>query len=200
MRRGVVTYANIPLLIIIALFVDNLVIALGTVIGEGNTLYNLNVLRFWLALLTALLALFAGDVVRRSNQWKAKRAEVGVMMWIVTAGLLVLQLTTETLSVKLKPEEEYGVLRYVPQEVPGPPWMILIVLILLLVSSMIIWKRQRWPWMFFGIILMSVGSVVDLPIQSTAVTNVFELLLMSSLLATVLYQDHTEFRNKYRLN
>lgn len=41
--------------------------------------------------------------------------------------------------------------------------MVLIVAAVLLITGAMVWKRQRWPWMFGGALVMTIGSAVKLP-------------------------------------
>lgn len=88
------------------------------------------------------------------------------------------------------PKEEYGVLSYGSSEPPtGPPLMVLVVAAVLVVAGALVWRRQKWPWLFIGAVVMTIGSGVQLPLDSGAITNAFELALMVSIMATKAFQD-----------
>lgn len=96
----------------------------------------------------------------------------------------------EVRGLNLVAREEYGVLSYTNAEPSsGPPLMVLIVAAVLLIAGAMVWKRQRWPWLFAGALIMTIGSGVELPIDSGAVTNAFELVLLVSVIATKAFQD-----------
>jgi hypothetical protein len=52
--------------------------------------------------------------------------------------------------------------------------------------------KQKWPWFFAGTVLMGIGSAVEFPVESAAIVNAFELILLLSLLATKHFQDKHE--------
>lgn len=67
--------------------------------------------------------------------------------------------------------------------------MVLFIAAALVVGGFLVWRRQGWPWFLVGALVMTVGSAVELPVESGAVTNAFELALLVSLLATKAHQD-----------
>lgn len=164
---------------------DNGVIGIGKYMGEGDLLEGLNVARFWVhALATPLLVLVSFDLIRKAGSpWTSRPAAWGA--WLFTAALIVLEVVTETLPLKLQPSMEYGALRYVSSESGGPPLMVILILIPLLTAGIIVWRRKKTPLLFIGTVLMAAGSAIPIPIESSAATNVFELLLLLSLWLTV---------------
>jgi hypothetical protein len=186
--------ANLILLVIAGLIYDNGILASGTLIGEGGLLENLNAARFWLhAFLTPLLVIFAWNAVSRTGvQWaKSKWMRYGI--YLVFLGLVLLELVTEVFGLELKASREYGVLSYEnAAQGGGPPLMVLIVTAFLLVASIMVWVKQKWPWFFAGTVLMGIGSAVEFPVESAAIVNAFELVLLLSLLATKHFQDKNE--------
>lgn len=60
--------ANVILIVVAALFYDNLVLASGRWIGEGTFLENLNAVRYWLhALITPLLVVFSWNLLKNPD-------------------------------------------------------------------------------------------------------------------------------------
>lgn len=53
------------------------------------------------------------------------------------------------------------------------------------------WRRSGWVWLLVGSAVMAVGSGVPIPVESGAVINAFELILLVSLLATRQHQDRS---------
>lgn len=193
-RRGFVTPANLPLLVVAALVYDNLIIALGGAIGEGATLAGLNLARFWIhALITPLLVAWSLHAIRRSGVRMAQGRSYAVAAVLVTVALVVLELMLEVSDLRIVPAREYGALSYTNAEPPtGPPAMVLVVAAFLLVAGVVVLVRQRWPWLLVGAGIMTVGSAIDLPLPSNAVTNAFELILLVSIVATKAFQDARE--------
>ena len=190
-RYGINSLSNVLVLVIIPLIYDNAILGVGSWIGEGQTLEILNTARYWMhAIFTPLLIVFSLDVLRRARfNW----ANTSAALWITVIYALaavVVELITVVLDLSLKAETKYGVLSYSTTNSPsGPPIMILMVTLALLVASILLWKRTGWFWMFVGVALMLVGSMVDIPIESGAITNAFELILLTSLVMTKNHQD-----------
>lgn len=178
-------------LVLLGLLYDNTVVALGVWIGEGAVLEGLNRLRFWIhAFFTPLLVLFAYGSLRRGGiRWAGtKAAFIGAVS--LTAFLIVLELMTETLGLKLQPVREYGLLRYESAENGGgPPLMVLFVITVLLIAGALLWRRTGWKWLCIGAVVMTIGSAVPIPLDSAAVTNGFELCLLVTLVATEKHQN-----------
>ena len=190
-RNGIASLSNVLILVILPLIYDNTILGVGSWIGEGQTLEVLNTARYWMhAILTPLLIVFSLGVLRSSRvNW----ANTSAALWVTVAyafAAFMVELFTVLLNLSLQAEVKYGVLSYASTNSPsGPPIMILMVTLALLVSSIILWKRTGWFWMFIGVALMLVGSMIDIPVESAAITNAFELILLTSLVATKLHQD-----------
>lgn len=177
--------------VIVGLIYDNGIIATGRLIGEGALLEGLNLARFWIhAFFTPLLVLFSWKTLEQGNTLWAKQPLGKVSAYVLTVLLMLLELFTEVSGLNIEANMEYGVLSYSSTEPSsGPPIMVLIVSLVLLFASVIIWRKQKWIWFFVGSLAMIIGSAVTLPIESGAITNFFELGLISSLLGTVYFQS-----------
>ncbi|UOR13843.1 hypothetical protein [Halobacillus amylolyticus] len=176
--------------VIVGLIYENGIISTGRFIGKGPLLEGLNLARFWIhAFFTPLLVLYAWKTLEQAEvQWASKNW-VRIFALLLTASLILMELFTVVIGLNIEASIEYGVLSYSSNEPSsGPPIMVLIVSVVLLVSSLIIWRRQEWIWFFIGSLLMIVGSAIQLPVDSGAITNFFELILISSLLGTAYFQ------------
>ena len=136
------------------------------------------------------MILFSFDVLKRAGvKWANKMLTLLIVVAYTLISFLI-ELTTVVWNLSLKAEKSYGVLSYTSANSPGgPPLMILLVTLALLVSSIILWKRTGWYWMFVGVALMLLGSMVDIPVESGAITNAFELILLTALVFTKRHQD-----------
>jgi len=179
--------------VIVGLFYDNAILAIGRFIGEGNLLENLNIARYWIhAFFTPLLVLFAWKTLEQANfQW-AKKTSIRISVIVLTALLVLLELFMEVFNLNIEAKWEYGVLSY-SSIAPSsrPPIMILVVSLVLLAASILIWMKQKWAWFFIGSLLMIIGSAIQWPIKSGAITNLLELILIISLLGTAYFQRKT---------
>lgn len=191
LRRKRFILSDLTLLVVLGLVYDNAVIGLGATIGEGPALEGLNAARYWLhAFLTPLLVLVAWHVLIRTGVRWARTAWAAVVAIGVTAALMVYEVIVGALPMQLTAEWQYGALSYSNDNAPaGPPIMVLVVSVALLLAGIVIWVRQKWPWLNLATILMVGGSAVTLPIPSAAITNAFELILLIGIIATIAFQD-----------
>lgn len=182
--RKLFSYSSFLLLVTFGLIVDNLIIASGKFIGDGPLLESLNALRFWShGFITPTLILFGWGMAKRIHIPFTKKMIAPFFFLFLTAGLIIYEFI-ENMHKTFVLIYEYGVLRYVSEESSGPPLMVLIVTFILLVISIYIFIRTRWIWMLLGVIVMIVGSAIPIPIESSAVTNAFELIFLCSLWLT----------------
>lgn len=184
-RFGWLSAANLPVLVLLGLVYDNTVIATGRFIGEGAVLEGLSLARYWLhAFLTPLLVLFAWWAVARAwAAWARRRATVVTAIG-VTVALVVLELVTVVAGLEVTPGREHGVLSYSEAEAGGVPPMVLVVAAALVAAGFVVWRRTGWVWLLVGSVLMVIGSAVPIPVDSGAVTNAFELVLLTSVVWT----------------
>ncbi|MUK90541.1 hypothetical protein GMD78_19475 [Ornithinibacillus sp. L9] len=173
-------------IVIIGLLYDNGILALGRYVGEGTMLEILHLARYWLhAFATPLLVIFAWDLLINSHVNWVKKQWVKYSFLLFTIGLILLELVTVVFKISLKPSWQYGVINYENIDPSGDsPFMIIIVSTVLAITSIIIWRKQKWIWLFNAVLLMGIASAVKLPIESNAVTNLAELILIIALLAT----------------
>lgn len=195
-RNGWWTPANLPLLVLPALVYDNAILGLGSTIGEGPLLEGLNLARFWVhAFVTPVLVAWALHTVRRAGIGWAQARWYQVVSLGAVAVLVAVEILTEIRGLELVPGEEYGVLSYSSAEpASGPPVMVLVVALVLLACGALLWWKQKWPWLFLGALAMNIGSAVELPVESGAITNAFELALLVSIVATKAHQDRMDAR------
>lgn len=193
-RYGWATPANLPLLVVAGLVYDNTVIAAGRWIGEGAVLESLSFGRFWIhALVTPLLVVWSWHAIRRTGAAWARTRAAALVAVLFAVALVVLEIVTVIASLRIEPREEYGVLSYSNAEASGgPPLMVLFVAAALIVAGFLVWRRQRWIWLLVGAVIMTVGSAIPIPVESGAVTNAFELVLLTAILATKAHQDRLE--------
>lgn len=189
-KYGFFSWLNVLLLVTFGLVYDNLVLAMGSVIGKGSFLDGLNEMRYWFhAFFTPLLILFSWAAIRKTRiDWLKGQAGF-VLAGVFTLAMIIAELIQNTLGLKLESAQKYGVLSYESAGSQGPPIMIIGVTVALLLAGIILWKKLKWKWMAFGVILMGIGSAVPIPLESDAATNGFELILLISLWATKAFID-----------
>jgi hypothetical protein len=179
------SWMNVLLFVTFGLVYDNLVLAMGSIIGKGSFLEAMNSLRYWLhAFFTPLLILFSWEAIRETGiRWMKGRTGF-ILAGVITVSMIIAELIQNTIGLKLEPAQKYGVLSYESAGSHGPPIMIIGVTLALLLAGVILWKKLKWKWMAIGVILMGIGSALQIPVESDAATNGFELILLISLWAT----------------
>lgn len=185
-KQELAKWSSVIYIVILPLIYDNLILATGKWIGEGELLESLNFSRFCLhALITPLLVMYSIGTLRESGIEWAKKKWLVIVGIIYTIGLMVFEFLVEVVGLEIEVVKEYGVVSYSNvEEATGPPIMVLFVTLILIVASAIVWKKTKWPIFFIGAIVMTIGSAVPLNIESGAVTNAFELFLIFTLIWT----------------
>ncbi|WNS75468.1 hypothetical protein RRV45_21805 [Bacillus sp. DTU_2020_1000418_1_SI_GHA_SEK_038] len=185
---------NVLLMVILALLYDNGILALGKYIGEGDLLRSLNLARYYLhALITPLLVLFAWYTLVKANIKWTKKSIVQWLAVLLTICLIIVEFVTVVRGISLVPAMKYGVLGYKNVGAgEGPPIMVIGVSIVLVITSIMIWIKQKWPWYFIGTLIMGLAPMIHL--KTDALHNIAEFVLMLALLATKAYQDKKKYR------
>lgn len=179
-------WTSVIYLVLLPLIYDNGILATGKWIGEGELLERLNFSRFCLhALFTPLLVLYSIGTLQESGIEWAKKKWLITLGIIYTIGLMVLEFSLEVVGLEIEVVKEYGVISYSNvEEATGPPIMVLLVSLILIVASAILWKKTKWSVFFIGAVVMTVGSAVPINVGSGALTNAFELFLIFTLIWT----------------
>ena len=185
-KQDLARWTSVIYIVIVPLIYDNLLLATGKWIGEGELLESLNFSRFCLhALITPLLVMYSIGTLRESGIEWAKKKWLVIVSILYTFGLIVFEFTIEVIGLELEVVKEYGVISYSNvEEATGPPIMVLFVTLVLIVASAILWKKTKWPVFFIGAVVMTIGSAIPINVDSGAVTNAFELFLIFTLIWT----------------
>ncbi|MGN7388606.1 phospholipid phosphatase [Sporosarcina sp. SAFN-015] len=179
-------WTSVVYLVIIALIYDNGILAIGHWVGEGALLESLNAVRFWThAVVTPLLAIFSIGTLREIDVSWARKTWVTILSILYTIAAIIIEIVLVTANLQLQVEKEYGVVSYSSAESPsGPPMMILLITFAMLLASVVLWKKTGWAVFFIGVFIMTIGSAIPFNVGSNAVTNLFELILLTSLVWT----------------
>lgn len=178
-------YANVLFIVTFGLIYDNLILAFGRFIGESALLESLSICRYWLhAFVTPTLVLFSYGVIRQTALHWAKARTFHFVAWIYMLLLILIELITVSLQLKITPVFEYGVLHYVHETDTGIPYMIVGTVLSVLLASIIVWWKEGLKWMLIGTIVIIIGNAIPLPFSGSAKMNVFEFLFIASLWGT----------------
>ncbi|NCU17382.1 hypothetical protein [Pallidibacillus pasinlerensis] len=181
---------NTPLLVILALVYEMFVLFIGRWVGEGGLLEGLNYVRFWLhALVTPLLILFSWKSLYRASFHWVKTAWLKMVVILLTIALICYELVTGVLGIKLEPKWEAEILFYENATEQKFPLMISVIFAVIVITGFLLWRKQRWPWLLMGVSVMLIGSLTTNWLNLSMFMNVFEWILLFSLLCTKKFQD-----------
>lgn len=192
-NNDVIQLTNVLLLVIVGLIYDNLIIALGSFIGEGQMLESLSYGRYWLhALFTPTLIIFAWGICSRSHLSWARKTSSKYLAFTLTAGLILYELFTSIRGLELEPKWQNGILTYENISQSGTPVMIIFITLILSIVGIIFIIKFRFYWLFTGILVMALGSVLGAWLKFEPLMNILEFVLIVSLLLTKRFLVHNE--------
>lgn len=150
----------ILLAVLIGLIYDNFIIFLGDQLQEGGLLESLNKLRYWFhGLFSPLLLIFAVQVLHFAHlSWDHTFISNSVA-WMLTLSLILIEVITRMSKLKLKPVTFAGTLRY-KEVIPSKEIPVILVILLVGLIGFSIWQQLQWAWMFWGALVMLLGSAV----------------------------------------
>lgn len=156
-------YMIIPILVFIALIVDNYVVGLGEFIGEGATLKFLNAIRFYThALFTSWIIVFAFGILRRIGIGWAQKKIAHSLVCIFALLMFCVGVYMDIWRLELVPKAENGTLRYVNEGFHFPPIPSIAAILFLMFVGVFVWIKRKSPWTFFGALLMFICAPLGL--------------------------------------
>lgn len=182
-QRNRSIYTAIAAAVIFGLFYDNLIIALGSFIGEGQPLQTLNAGRFAIhALITPTLIMFAVATAQRLGIGWAQKPAAFAGLGILTLLMIGLGVYTDIIDLALVAEREAGTLRYTNANAAGPPIPAIITIIVMIVVGAFVWRQHKWAVLCLGAVLMFIfaGAGASILILS----NIGEVAFAGSILWT----------------
>lgn len=170
--------APIPAIVGFALTYDNAVIAAGSAIGEGDLLLALNAGRFWVHALVTPLMIWAGlKLIGWARPWA----------WAVIGVLIAIGVYTDVVALRLVPESEGGVLRYVNDAAAGPPIPAIVTILILVGCGVVLFRRTRIGWLLVGAGVMFVAAAAGADVLLLG--NLGEVALLTGFLLTARKQN-----------
>lgn len=154
-RKSGSIYVIFPLIVILGIIYDNLIIAAGAFIGEGELLKVLNVPRFVIhAFFTPCMMIFAFGVARRCGVGFAQGKVAHSIVCLLTVAMIALGTYHEVYNLTLKPVADYGTLRYVNEMAQRPPAPAIVTIIIALIMGVFVWIKTKKPLYFLCTLLM----------------------------------------------
>lgn len=179
-RRPTWTVA-IVLVLATTLAYDNLVLVLGSTVGEGDRLLALSRPRFVIhAFATPLSIAVVVDQARRLGVGWADRASVRRGTWALTAAMVALG-AWELAHLDLVAERGLGLLHYSSAE-PSVPIPAVVAVVAMIVAGRAVRRATGWSALFVLGVVSFVGSAVP-PIDGMLVVgNLVEIAFVTALL------------------
>ena len=177
--------ATILLLVVLTgLIYDNLIISLGSFIGEGEVLEFLNKLRFLFhTLFTPLLVVIAVELANYAGVEWFGNPIVRFMAWLIVIALIEFEFRKKYVKLKLESTTFAGTLRYREAESSSLPMAAILTIVLVAAIGIIIWQTMQCPWVFVGALIMFVGSAVPTRLVGSVLGSGVEIALLLSFLA-----------------
>ncbi|MEV6300557.1 hypothetical protein AB0M02_14215 [Actinoplanes sp. NPDC051861] len=169
---------HLLVLVLLALVYDNVVIAIGGTLGEGQALRALSYPRYAThALLVPLLILIAVSLVRARG--------LRLPAWpfgVLTAALIALGLWADIVTLDLEPTRYADTLRYTNAAANGPPIPAVVTILVLIGLGAVLLFRVRWPWLLAGSATMFAAAAAGA--VAFWIGNIGELVLIGSVVLT----------------
>jgi hypothetical protein len=184
-RKVKVSDSVILVLVLCSLIYDNMMLAWGTSIGDGDLLKYLSVPRYVThALLTPMLILFAALSAGRMNVDGYRSREKLTFWGAITFFAIWYGLFADGVTLQLVSVTEDGLLRYAAHHAGAspPPLAVMTTGISLIIIGASMQRFGRWPWLFVGAMAMMIAAIFWA--DSGVIANIGELMLLTSLVVT----------------
>jgi hypothetical protein len=178
-------------IILLGIGYDNLLLATGTLIGEGELLKSLSQVRFLVHHLVVPFLIVVGVELAQRIEAVWANNLTRSLAWIISLSLGVIDIFNRYIGAKLEPIYFAGVLRYTASPIQGLPIIAIAVTLFLLLIGIGIWIRSenRWLWLFVGTLVALVGNAFP-PSQVGTLPGSFSEFVM--ILALILTEQHTQ--------
>lgn len=184
------------LLPIAAVWYDNLIIALGGLIGPGPVLQALTFPRFaGHALLTPIWIVAAVAFALRAGAFVGRERLAVVGSWLLYGAMVLVGLLNEVVFFKGKLVTEGDAVYYtnVGRLFTPPPPSLAMLVVVLICSALVLW-RTRWPWMLLGALPVPLSQAFGGDGVVFLFVNSGEVLMSASLVAALVFLRTREAR------
>lgn len=191
--------ALLTAMIAAGLVYDNGIIALGSSIGVGPTLEALSWPRFAMhAILTPFMMIAVTHMAQAGGiRWASSRGWK-ITVWVLVLGGIAEGSFAHLIGLELKPACFEGIVRYTSNLSPamfcsdtqvasqggGPPIPSIVGNLVTLVIGFALWRRNGWPWLMTGALVMFAAAAVPMSGFGLAPGNGGEVVLLISYAAT----------------
>ena len=169
---------NLLLALMAGLLYDNFISGIGFLIGEGELLKGLNLVRYVVhAFATPLLCYIVFAIARKLGVKLFQNRMLEIAVWIMIAGFMLLGYLHEVAPMDLVPKIRWGVLNYV-HAVASPPLAAILINIFVIIVAVFIWRATRWPVLLITSILMFAFAAIPMRNAPPILGNAGELIFM----------------------
>lgn len=170
-------------LLLLALALDNLILALAPSMWETQVYALMSGLRFWMhALLLPVLLVFVAMLLA-PGMASAKAHQLCFVAWILAAAAIIYGYVFDLANLQLVVADVYP--RLVAAD-SRPPFATIFVNLLILPVGVWFWRRRSWPWLLVGALTIFLVNGATAGWEWGFVAgNAVELLFAASLLATL---------------
>jgi hypothetical protein len=191
MRRRQPDWAfTLLILVILALIWDNAVVAIGSTVGEGETLRALSVPRYVThGLLVPLLIMVGVGLGRRHGVPSLAGRTAPAVFGALTVVLMSAGIWLDIVGLDLQPTHYADTLRYTNAASHGAPIPAVITILVLIGIGITLLVRARQPWLLAGGVAMFVAAALGA--VAFWFGNIGELLLITALWWTATHTART---------
>ncbi|WP_039896417.1 hypothetical protein [Lyngbya sp. PCC 8106] len=183
-RQSSVVAITVLSLLLASTSYDNLILAMGNLIGAGDLLKSISMIRFLLHyLIMPFLIVIGVELAHRAGAaWATKI--VRVLSWVIAFALAGVDVITNYMKLQLEPTFFAGILRYTPINPSSPPIITIVVSLFMVLIGIGIWVRLKWSWLFVGALIALIGNALPSSLVGTLPASASELIMAFSLLLT----------------
>ncbi|MGB3192345.1 MAG: hypothetical protein WBB43_23305 [Limnoraphis sp.] len=182
-QSSIVAIIVLPLLLASTSY-DNLILAMGNLIGTGDLLKSLSMIRFLLHYLIVPLFIVIGvELAHRAGAAWATTI-VRVLSWVIAFVLAGVDVITNYIKLEIEPTSFAGIWRYTPTNLSSPPIITIVVSLFMVLIGIGIWIRLKWSWLFVGALIALIGNALPSSLVGNLPASASELIMAFSLLLT----------------
>jgi hypothetical protein len=129
-------------------------------VGEGQLLKSLNFLRFAMhVFITPMLCYIVFKIAREMQVGFAQKRAAEPVVWSLIAVFIVWGFMHDIVPMDLAPSISLGVLSYA-HATPSVPLPVIVINLFVIIVSIGIWKKTRWPGLFItSVAMMFIGAI-----------------------------------------
>lgn len=175
--------SSVPLLLVTAgLVYDNVMIAVGGSVEEGQTLAQLSVPRFFLHALTTPLLVLTGCALAAQAWAPLRHPALTVAVVALTLAMIAAGFWQDMANLALEAEWQGDILSYGNGNADGPPLAPMVTIAVLLTAGVIVWWKAGLPWLTAGAVIQLAAALLGS--MAVALGNFGEVALLAGLVVT----------------